>query len=64
MIDCATSQGCNGGFITDVLQYCVKNGIDSEASYPYTGRAGDKYSGIKKGGRDGEKIITRFLTSG
>lgn len=40
IIDCAMTSGCQGGFISQVLQYCVKSGIDSEASYPSTGQPG------------------------
>jgi len=41
LLDCTPgSMGCNGGTIPGGLQYCVDSGLDSEASYPYTGTAG------------------------
>lgn len=38
LVDCSTANsGCNGGDLPPAYQYVVKNGIETEATYPYTG---------------------------
>ena len=42
-MDCdkAQDQGCQGGLPSNAFDYLIKNGgIDTEASYPYTGKGG------------------------
>jgi C1A family cysteine protease len=43
IIDCSSSygnNGCNGGWIENVLKYQTTNGVTTEAAYPYTQTSG------------------------
>jgi len=54
-MDCSTAQGnqgCDGGLMTAAMQYIISNnGIDTEASYPYTAEDGTscQYTTANKG---------------
>eukprot|EP01113_Clastostelium_recurvatum_P027538 TRINITY_DN3323_c0_g1_i1.p1 TRINITY_DN3323_c0_g1~~TRINITY_DN3323_c0_g1_i1.p1 ORF type:complete len:329 (-),score=91.11 TRINITY_DN3323_c0_g1_i1:20-1006(-) len=54
LMDCSTAQGnqgCNGGLMDQAFTYIIKNqGIDTEASYPYTAADGKcHYNAANKG---------------
>lgn len=34
-VDCARTNGCNGGWMTDVFNYALTNGFDYQSIYPY-----------------------------
>lgn len=45
LIDCAAgrygNQGCTSGLMTNAFQFVIKQGIETESQYPYTGVQGD-----------------------
>ena len=55
LVDCAGgiygNMGCNGGLMDNAFRYIEKYGIEAEATYPYTARAGKcKYDASKTTG--------------
>lgn len=41
LVDCdSQSDGCEGGYANKAFKYIAKNGITTEAKYPYTGKRG------------------------
>lgn len=40
LIDCTLdlNLGCSGGYLEETFPYIEENGIESEESYPYTGK--------------------------
>lgn len=55
LMDCSWSQGdqgCDGGLMTDAMDYIISNsGVDTESSYPYTAESSNtcQYSATNKG---------------
>jgi len=54
LVDCSRSinDGCDGGYLDETFPYIQKNGLQSEASYPYTAKDG-------KCVFDATKVITK-----
>lgn len=49
LVDCSTNgnYGCDGGEMTNALQYVQDNGIPIESDYPYTAKDGKCKTGVK-----------------
>jgi cathepsin L len=75
LVDCDTAwdNGCNGGLPTKAYQYIIKNGIDTESSYPYTAHQGSckfsaahvgaKMTSFKQVSRDSESALKNAVGS-